>query len=63
MRILAAASGRLSRVADSGIRAVIAHAKDDEARRFCEHFDFDPSPTDPYHLHLLIKICEKQRHD
>jgi len=39
----------------AGIRAVIVHAKDDEARRFYEHFDFDPSPTDPYHLHLLIK--------
>lgn len=37
------------------IRAVIVHAKDNEARRFYEHFNFDPSPTDPYHLHLLIK--------
>lgn len=39
----------------AGIRAVIVHAKDDDARRFYEHFDFDPSPTDPYHLYLLIK--------
>lgn len=39
----------------AGIRAVIVHAKNDDARRFYEHFDFDPSPTDPYHLHLLIK--------
>lgn len=39
----------------AGIRAVVVHAKNDEARRFYEHFDFDPSPTDPYHLHLLIK--------
>lgn len=39
----------------AGIRAVIVHASNDEARRFYEHFDFDPSPTDPYHLHLLIK--------
>jgi GNAT superfamily N-acetyltransferase len=39
----------------AGIRAVIVHAKDDAARRFYEHFDFDPSPTDPYHLYLLIK--------
>lgn len=28
---------------------------DDGARRFYEHFDFDPSPTDPYHRYLLIK--------
>lgn len=39
----------------AGIRALIVHAKDDDARRFYEHFDFDPSPTDPYHLFLLIK--------
>ena len=39
----------------AGISAVIVHAKDNEARRLYEHFDFDPSPTDPYHLHLLVK--------
>jgi hypothetical protein len=31
------------------------HAKDDEARAFYEHFDFQPSPTDPLHLFLLLK--------
>jgi predicted N-acetyltransferase YhbS len=43
----------------AGIRAVIVHAKDDEARRFYAHFDFDPSPTDAYHLYLLIKDLHK----
>lgn len=43
----------------AGIRAIIVHAKDDAARRFYEHFDFDPSPTDPYHLYLLIKELRK----
>lgn len=43
----------------AGIRAVIVHAKDDDARRFYEHFDFDPSPTDSYHLYLLIKDLRK----
>lgn len=43
----------------AGIRAVIVHAKDDEARCFYEHFDFDPSPTDSYHLYLLIKDLRK----
>lgn len=43
----------------AGIRAVIVHAKDDAARRFYEHFDFDPSPTDAYHLYLLIKDLRK----
>ena len=43
----------------AGIRAVIVHAKDDAARRFYEHFDFNPSPTDTYHLYLLIKDLRK----
>lgn len=43
----------------AGIRAILVHAKDDEARRFYQHFDFDPSPTDGYHLYLLIKELRK----
>jgi len=43
----------------AGIRALIVHAKDDEARRFYEHFNFDPSPTDSYHLYLMIKDLRK----
>ncbi|MEX2375077.1 MAG: GNAT family N-acetyltransferase [Dehalococcoidia bacterium] len=38
-----------------GARAVLVHAKDEEARQFYEHFDFEPSPTDPLHLLLLMK--------
>lgn len=38
-----------------GARAVLVHAKDEEARAFYEHFDFEPSPTDPLHFFLLIK--------
>jgi GNAT superfamily N-acetyltransferase len=38
-----------------GIRAIMVHAKDEAARRFYEHFDFDPSPVDPMHLFLLVK--------
>jgi GNAT superfamily N-acetyltransferase len=38
-----------------GIRAVLVHAKDETARRFYEHFNFDPSPFDPMHLLLLVK--------
>ncbi|MGH7072322.1 MAG: GNAT family N-acetyltransferase [Acetobacteraceae bacterium] len=38
-----------------GIRAFAGHSKDAPARRFYEHFDFVPSPTDPLHLFLLIK--------
>lgn len=47
---------RTAQAADiAGIRALLVHAKDDNARRFYEHFNFDPSPTDSYHLYLLIK--------
>jgi len=39
----------------AGIRALLVHAKDDEARAWYEGFDFEPSPTDPLHLFLLMK--------
>jgi GNAT superfamily N-acetyltransferase len=39
----------------AGIRALAVHAKDEAARRFYEHFDFNPSPTDPLHLFILLK--------
>lgn len=38
-----------------GIRALLVHAKDDQARAFYAHYDFQSSPTDPYHLFLLVK--------
>ena len=39
----------------AGIRALLVHAKDDEARIWYESLEFEPSPTDPYHLFLLMK--------
>jgi GNAT superfamily N-acetyltransferase len=39
----------------AGIRAFAVHAKDEDARRFYEHFDFIPSPADPMHLFVLLK--------
>lgn len=38
-----------------GIRALAAHAKDDTARTFYEHFGLIASPTDPLHLFVLLK--------
>ena len=38
-----------------GVRALLVHALHDEARTFYTRFDFEPSPTDPLHLLLLIK--------
>ncbi len=47
---------RTAQAADiAGMRALLVHAKDDEARAWYEQFDFDPSATDPYHLFLLMK--------
>ncbi len=38
-----------------GVRALLVHALHEQARAFYAHFDFEPSPTDPLHLLLLIK--------
>jgi GNAT superfamily N-acetyltransferase len=39
----------------AGIRALAVHAKDAEAQRYYEQFDFAASPTDPFHLLVLLK--------
>jgi len=50
---------RTAEAADiAGIRALLVHAKDDEAKAWYEKFDFEPSPTDPLHLFLLMKDLE-----
>jgi hypothetical protein len=46
----------------AGIRALAAHAKDDEARAFYEHFGFIPSPTDSLHLFILINDLRHNYH-
>lgn len=47
---------RVSNAADIvGARALLVHAKDEEAKAFYEHFGFEPSPSDPLHLFLLMK--------
>ena len=44
---------RAARGADAvGGRALLVHAKDEEAAAFYAHFDFEPSPTDSLHLFL-----------
>ncbi|MGB1111413.1 MAG: GNAT family N-acetyltransferase, partial [Gammaproteobacteria bacterium] len=51
---------RTARAADiAGIRALLVHAKDDGARRFYERFQFEPGPSDPHHLYLLIKDIQR----
>ena len=42
-----------------GIRSLLVHAKDEAAKQWYQQFDFDPGPTDPLHLYLLLKDIKK----
>ncbi|MHB8743386.1 MAG: GNAT family N-acetyltransferase [Sulfuricaulis sp.] len=47
---------RTAQAADTiGARTLLVHAKDDSAKAFYQHFTFEPSPSDPYHLLLIMK--------
>ncbi len=51
---------RTAQAADiAGIRALFVVAKDDSAKAFYEHFNFDPSPTTPYQLFLVMKDLKR----
>lgn len=55
-RLLRHALLQAAQIADmAGVRALLVHAKDDDARSFYERFDFDRSPTQPYRLYLVMK--------
>lgn len=49
----------LKAAAELGCRAVVVHAKDDQAKAFYGKCGFTPSPIDPLHLFLLIKDIEE----
>ena len=47
---------RCLQAADSiGVRAMLIHAKHEQARAWYQQYGFEPSPTDPLHLMLLVK--------
>jgi GNAT superfamily N-acetyltransferase len=47
---------RTAQAADTiGARALLVHAKDESAKAFYQHFTFETSPSDPYHLLLITK--------
>ncbi len=47
---------RTAQAADiAGIRCLLVHAKDDAARQWYASWEFESSPTDPYHLFLMLK--------
>jgi GNAT superfamily N-acetyltransferase len=50
------ATVRTLRAADiAGIRALVVHAKDEQARTFYAHFGFAGGFSDPLHLYVLTK--------
>jgi GNAT superfamily N-acetyltransferase len=54
--LLRDALARVAAAADTiGLRAIVVHAKDDEARAWYAAFGFEPSPTDPLHMGILMK--------
>lgn len=59
--LLTDALKRIDNAADEvGIRALLIHAKNDEARAFyMSYAEFEHSPTDPLHLFLLMKDLRK----
>lgn len=47
---------RTAQAADiAGVRALLVHAKDEAARQWYESWGFEPSPTDSFHLFLMLK--------
>jgi len=51
---------RTAHAADiAGVRALVVHAKDEKATQWYEQFDFDPSPSDPLHLFLVMKDLKR----
>lgn len=58
--LLKDALARIARAANIvGARAVLVHAIDEQARKFYEHFEFEPSPVHELQLMLLMKDLRK----
>jgi GNAT superfamily N-acetyltransferase len=54
--LLADAMQRTLLVAEeTGIRLLLVHAVNEDARRFYLDYGFEPSPSDPMNLQLLVK--------
>ena len=47
----------------AGLRALLVHAKDQNAAAFYHQYGFEPSPIDPFHLYLLMKDLKRQLQD
>jgi GNAT superfamily N-acetyltransferase len=54
--MLVEALARCARAAELvGVRAILVHAKDEQARSFYMNYGFEASPTHPLHLLMLMK--------
>ncbi len=54
--MLRSALEQVKRAAEAvGVACLLVHAKDEEAKSFYLRYGFQPSPTDPLHLILLLK--------
>jgi hypothetical protein len=57
-------SDALKRIAEAAdivaVRSVMVHAIDEAARRFYEHFEFEPAPVDPSNCCCSSKISAKR---
>jgi len=42
--------------------ALLVHAKDETARQWYLNWEFEPSPSDPFHLFLLVKDLKAMTH-
>lgn len=40
---------------EAGVRLLLAHALNAKARKFYEHFGFEPSPTDEMNMQIIVK--------
>ena len=43
----------------AGIRALVVHAKNEQAKGWYGQFDFEPSPSDPLHLFRVMKDVKR----
>ncbi len=58
--LLRDALARTLQAADiAGLRAVLVHAKDEQAKAFYQRFGFMPSPINEWYLYLLVKDLRK----
>jgi GNAT superfamily N-acetyltransferase len=59
--LLKDALSRMERAKDIlGIRALLVHAIDQQARAFYEKFEFEPCPDDELQMMLLMKDLRKE---